>query len=237
MFLSHNQPAPARPSAKAFTVTELLVAVSLMSLIVLALYAMFNQTQRALRSNEAQVDSTERGRGVLELVSREFESARVSMRPGVTNLWIRVAQGTRNQQEDNLPTTNAVPQEVRSNKFDNVYYQAKADKAWRGVGYAILQSTNFGLQEVLAPGINALGTLYRYETRPPEREFYFPTTNLFRGFLNILPLVTATPGQWPAASNFSQVADGIVHFKVLPFDTHGRLMAFATTNLVSGSTL
>src|ERR1044071_4532805 len=73
----------------AFTVTELMVAVSLMSLIVLALYAMFNQTQKALRANEAQVDSTERGRGVLELVSREFESARVGMRADATNLWLR----------------------------------------------------------------------------------------------------------------------------------------------------
>src|SRR6185436_18426542 len=86
----HNR-AGQRRGAAAFTITELLVAVSLMTMIVFVLYSMFNQTQRAMRANEAQVDSTERGRGVLELVSREIESTRVGMRADTTNLWLRTA--------------------------------------------------------------------------------------------------------------------------------------------------
>ena len=67
--LKGEEPAPRDRSNRrgqegGFTVTELMVAVSLMSLIVFALYAMFNQTQKAMRANEAQVDSTERGRRV-----------------------------------------------------------------------------------------------------------------------------------------------------------------------------
>ena len=160
--------------AGAFTITELMVAVSLMSLIVLALYAMFNQVQKALRANESQVDSSERGRAVLELVSREIESARVSMRPNVTNFWVRLATGTRNVQMDPdapalaLSSTNGLP--PRTNSFDNVYYLTKSDKAWRGVGYAILQPTNYNNKEVMAPAVNMLGTLCRYETRATKRE-------------------------------------------------------------------
>src|SRR5947207_83087 len=95
-----NKRATRRQGSAAFTVTELMVAVSLMTLIVLALYAMFNQTQRAMRANEAQVDSAERGRGVLELVSREMESARVGLRADATNLWLRTPIMTNLAQND-----------------------------------------------------------------------------------------------------------------------------------------
>src|SRR5687767_9825904 len=88
-----------RRRAAGFTVTELMVAVSLMTLIVLALYTMFGQTQKAMLANENQVDSTERGRGVLELVSRELESARVGLRPDSTNLWLRTPLASLTQND------------------------------------------------------------------------------------------------------------------------------------------
>lgn len=220
-----------RPACEsAFTVTELLVAVSLMSLIVLALYAMFNQTQKALRSNEAQVDSSERGRALLELVSRELEGARVSGRSEITNLWTRLAASSRFVQGDTEPQIDAVG---KSNRFDYVYFLTKNEKAWRGVGFTVLQATNVGGREVLGPAVNELGQLYRYETVPDRRDFGIPTTNLFAGFVNVLPWAFSQPQQWPQSTNFSQVADGIVHFKIIPYDTQGRILGFGTTNLDS----
>ena len=41
---------------RAFTILELLVAVSVMTLVIYVLYALFNQTQMALRKNASQVD-------------------------------------------------------------------------------------------------------------------------------------------------------------------------------------
>src|SRR3954468_22827453 len=158
--------AQNRPSAAAFTVTELMVAVSLMTLIVFALYSMFNQTQRALRSNEAQVDSAERGRGVVELVSREMESTRVGLRADTTNLWLRTAQLPTAQNDlpgvTATPAANAAP--LRQNRFDDVYYLTKVDRAWRGVGYVVLATTNVQNKEALDRPTAGLGTLYRYET-------------------------------------------------------------------------
>jgi hypothetical protein len=205
-----------------------------MTLIVFALYSMFNQTQRALRSNEAQVDSTERGRGVLELVSREMESVRVGMRADTTNLWLRTALLPIGQNDVPGATPSVVGIPLRSNRFDDVYYLTKGERAWRGVGYVVLASTNLPKGEALDRPVAGLGTLYRYETPLTNRDYTFPSTRLFSGWIDSLPAANkqlwATNGN---ATNFSQVSQGIVHFRVLPYDTRGQLMSMQTTNIDS----
>jgi prepilin-type N-terminal cleavage/methylation domain-containing protein len=221
---------------RAFTITELMVAVSLMSLIVLALYAMFNQTQRALRANEAQIDSNERGRGVLELVSREIESARVGNRPGVTNLFVTLSPWGKTLQGDLTVQTgpgafNLTP---RTNAFDSIFYMTKTEKAWRGVSYAVLQVSREDKDiERVGPLSGSMGTLVRYETPNAEWNYGFPTTNLFKHFVENRPRPGTKSDAWPAATNFSQIANGIVHFRLRPFDTTGRVLAFNSTNLDS----
>lgn len=220
-----------RSHQRAFTITELMVAVSLMSVIVFALYSMFNQTQRALRANEAQIDSNERGRSVLELVSREIEAARVGMRGDVTNLhltispWGKTVQGDLTAQQATANSFNLIP---RTNAFDSVYYMTKADKGWRGRGYAILQLTNDGNIERVGPLMGSLGTLMRYETPRTNFEYGFPTTNLFKYFVENRPKPGSPPGTWPLATNFNQIADGIVHFRLKPYDPLGRPLTFNT---------
>ena len=46
---------------RAFTLLEMLVSVSVMTMIVYVLYALFDTTQSALRKNAAQVDVNEGG--------------------------------------------------------------------------------------------------------------------------------------------------------------------------------
>jgi hypothetical protein len=233
----HNANAKAarvRPAAAAFTVVELMVAISLMTLIVLALYSMFNQTQRAMRANESQVDSSERGRGVLELVSRELESARVGFRQDATNLWLRTPIGITNLVQNDSLIGQQGTNTYRMNLFDDVYYLTKSEKAWRGVGYVVLTpTTNSTGKDVLGRPLTGLGTLYRYETPPTNRDYLFPATNLFTGFVTNLPAPNANNAQMPPATNFSQVAQGIVHFRVLPFDTKGQVMTYWNTNIDS----
>src|SRR5262245_15379783 len=45
---------PAATRSRAFTVVELMLAVAIMGIIVYALYSVFNQTQRALRTTQTQ---------------------------------------------------------------------------------------------------------------------------------------------------------------------------------------
>jgi Tfp pilus assembly protein PilV len=231
---SSHKRAVQRRGASGFTVVELMVAVSLMTLIVVALYAMFNQTQKALRSNEAQIDSTERGRGVTELVSRELESARVGMRQDATNLWLRTPLDIPQFKENDFQVGNiASAAPLRTNRFDDVYYLTKSGKAWTGVGYAVLMVTNTSGKDLLQRPLTGLGTLVRYETPLTNRDYAFPTTNLFAHFITNLPPASAPGNALPPKTNFSEVAQGIVHFRVLPYDTQGNLMDFLGTNVDS----
>src|SRR6266511_4863469 len=84
------QPFTRCAHARAFTLVELLVAISVLTLIVLVLYGLFDQVQKALRSNVAQVDVHEGGREGMELLSREMEQIQAGNRAGVTNIHIRL---------------------------------------------------------------------------------------------------------------------------------------------------
>ena len=81
----HNAHLRVRRS-QAFTLLELLVAVSVMTLIIYALYALFNQTQMALRKNAAQVDVNEGGRAAMEMIVRELSQMEVSGYPAITDV-------------------------------------------------------------------------------------------------------------------------------------------------------
>lgn len=59
----------------AFSLVELLVAVALMTVIIVGLYSMFNETQRALRTNVSQVDVLEAGRSAIELIVQDIQQA------------------------------------------------------------------------------------------------------------------------------------------------------------------
>src|SRR6059058_2230327 len=74
--------------SRAFTIVELLVAISVLTLIVLVLYGLFDQVQKALRGNVAQVDVLEGGRATMQLFSGEMEQMGAGAVPGSTNLFI-----------------------------------------------------------------------------------------------------------------------------------------------------
>ena len=71
----------SRAGSRAFTLLEILVSVALLSFIVLGLFAMFNQTQRAFRMSMTQSDILEAGRAVMEMMPRELEQATMSYHP------------------------------------------------------------------------------------------------------------------------------------------------------------
>ncbi len=77
-----TQSGAVKHAQRAVTLLELLIAVSLTMIIVLALYQMFARTQKVLRSSMVQGDLTENGRVTLDLMHRELET----MTPGATAL-------------------------------------------------------------------------------------------------------------------------------------------------------
>ena len=57
-----SDPRKSRRRSGAFSLLELMIAVGLLTLIVAALYAMFDQTQKAFRQSLNQADLSEGGR-------------------------------------------------------------------------------------------------------------------------------------------------------------------------------
>src|SRR5688572_31806835 len=83
----------SRRSEQAFSLIEIMVAVTLLSVITLGLLAMFYQTQRAFRVGTSQVDVLENGRAALQLICRDLQQMHVSNMDSVTNFYVEPANG------------------------------------------------------------------------------------------------------------------------------------------------
>lgn len=72
------------PPPRAFTLTELLIAVALVSLLSLMLFSILDATSKLWKDNEARVDSYREARAALNFIARELSSAHVTDIPGQT---------------------------------------------------------------------------------------------------------------------------------------------------------
>ena len=187
-----------------FTLVELMLSVSIMTVIIFALYQMFNQTQKALRSNITQVDVLESGRVAADLLARQIQQLAASGVAQGTNILVRPV-GTPSLVL--MDTDGKTP--LMTNTVDDVFFVNTLTNDWVGNGY-------------LVRGIElGVGTLYRamsatsYHGVAHRRASSFSWTGL---------------ENFPV-TNFALVADGIVHFRLLAYDPDGRLMSYASTNL------
>jgi len=227
-FPTGEPPAPAphvspltfhvsRLTPRAFTLTEILVTVALLSFIVLGLFAMFNQTQRAFQASMTQSDILEAGRAVTEMIPPELEQIAPSLGNAV-NFSAAMIPNTAPLIQF-LPGTipPSTPQQ-RTNFLEDCFLLLRQNQTWIGIGYCVRTNDATGhlwLPEVLSGQLGA-GTLYRYTT----------STNVL--LTNGLP---ADPGQLYAlfktasqigsAAISNRICDGVVHFRLRAFATNG----------------
>src|SRR5205823_11531048 len=114
--------------SRAFTIVELLVAISVLTLIVLVLYGMFDQVQKALRGNVAQVDVLEGGRAAMQLLSGEMEQMEAANVPLGTNLYVGLSA---------VPYQQALLDTNRVNALDEIFFLSHLNKSWFGTGYRV----------------------------------------------------------------------------------------------------
>lgn len=149
----------------AFSLVEVLVAVAVMSLIVIGLLMMFNQTQRAFRGSITQTDVLESGRAVTELIARELEQASPSYL-GAVNFLVDVSGAA--------PLLQALPAEAvvrRTNLLQSVFFLTCVNQQWTAIGYRVeCQPPNSGV-----------GTLYRFSTNIPAASIPNFHTNFLYG--------------------------------------------------------
>ncbi len=208
----HGQGCGSR-RALGFTVVELMVAISVMTLIVLVLYGLFDQPQKAMRGNVSQVDVLEGGRAAMDMIGTDMEQMRASNVRFATNLF---AQLIWPQSVQALPGEN----ETRISDLQECFFLTKPGSYWEQIGYVVLPHRNLNVQQ-------PLGTLYRIALSNHVSQF---TSNSLRE-----PYIYNRSNLFHFGTNplFQKVTDGVVHFRVRPLDARG----FSYTNVVDTNNL
>lgn len=225
----------------AFSLIEVLIVMSLLSVIVLGLMAMFNQTQRAFRLGMSQTDILESGRMVSDLTARELEQVTPSYMNrtnvgsasigGISDYAPNVFTETVNVFQQALPGTTGV---YRTNILTDLFFVTRQNQTWTGIGYFV-RTNRVDDPQFPAFGAGPLGTLYRFETNMSAARFAVNPEGLFAGFL------LARNGD---LTNYgiSKVLNGVVHFHSRQYDPSGWPLVsnpawFTDRNPVSGAFL
>jgi Tfp pilus assembly protein PilV len=203
----------SRVTRRAFTLVEILVVVVLMSLIVLALMAVFSSTQAAFRASITQTDVLEGGRSVMGLIKSDLEP----MTPSYLNATNFYAAVVGNSFPQPLTGSSA----SRTNVMEDVFFITRQNQTWKGVGYFVRSNLS------VSGMIGTPGVLYRFETNNSVAQFaqnpglMFATYDQARmGNMGVNP-----------TNGVSRILDGVMDFKMRAFDTNGFWITANHTNL------
>jgi len=199
----------SRVTPSGFSLIEVMVTVSLLTVIILGLLLMFNQTQRAFRTGMTQTDVLEAGRATMDMLAREMEQMTPSQYPDrvfssgiryrVTNFFAEPSPSFdwRTPLIQELPGNRI----SRTNLIQRLFFLTKLNQDLLGTGYEVIPDDANG----------CVGALYRY------------------GGINRGAVVTLSEQFLRApVTNLNKIADGIVHLRVRAFSRNGYLV---TTNL------
>jgi prepilin-type N-terminal cleavage/methylation domain-containing protein len=181
---------------KGFTLIELLLSVTIMTVIIVALYAVFDHTQKALRSTVSQTDVLESGRAAMDLITSELEYMSASNERNVTNLHVRFNPLTP-------PSFQTLPGGAtlsRTNLLQDFFFMSRFKNIWNGSSYHVVPiRTN-----------DVVGTLFRFNTNS--------TLSLL-----VCSNLTSSLANYPT-NDFQRVIDGVIHIPLRPFDARGNLL-------------
>jgi hypothetical protein len=190
----------AAARVRAFTLIEILVVITLMTVIILGLMAMFNQVQRAFRAGMTQVDVLESGRMAMNMIMRELQEVTPGYRNSV-NFYATIPANDALPQP--LPAMDLAHPEWRTNVLEQMFFLTRENQRWIGVGYFV--NTAY----------EGVGSLYRFQTNAP---ISLDPGVLVNAFINEVNKAYQVP---PRIDRVSRIVDGVVQFRVRTFDTNG----------------
>jgi len=211
--VSAKQPPYLSPRATrhGFSLVEVLIVVSLLSLIVLALMAVFSSTQKAFRSAVTQTDVLEGGRAAVDLLASDLRTLVPSggesnnfngpIYPPVNFFAVDNNQSSALAYTPLLQSLSGSTAQ-RTNVLNYFFVLGRENTKWTGTGYAV-NCTN----------TDALYSLYRFHA---ETNIQASPYGLFNAFITAVNF-----GQW---TNMSRVVDGVVHLTVRAYDPNGYWM-------------
>lgn len=220
-----------------FTLIEILVVVVLLSLIILGLMEMFDQTEKAFRAGTAQTDQLEAGRMFNDLLVRDMEQIVPTGRTNTLNFWTEIPNyGSLQPLMQYLPPTS-----VRTDLLEDLYFVSRANQTISSIGYFVRTNPS------VSGNVDFVGSLYRYQTNIPVGAFNssLPDASVgspFQAFLQANSGLGSPNGVAPSGNNvagvtsISKVLDGVVEFRVHCYDTNGYFLnQFSRINYPSNS--
>ena len=199
----------------AFSLVEVLLVVTLLSLIVLVLMTVFNSTQSAFRAGVTQTDVLEGGRVAMDMIvsdlkvmtpSGSFSNSAPSF-PAAN--FFAAANGDNNYQPLIQSLTASINNEQRTNVVENFFMVSRQNlnghDCWVGTGYT-----------VIATNASPLFPLYRFTTNSPVSTS--SPSNLFSAFILAIQASAYTNTGW------SHLIDGVVDLRIQAFDVNGYQM-------------
>jgi prepilin-type N-terminal cleavage/methylation domain-containing protein len=213
---------------RAFTLIEVMVAMALLSLIVLALMAVFNNTQAAFRASVTQTDVLEGGRAAMDLITGDLRAMSPSL--GISNEVIYVKNydgpgavnfyaGTNAYQNPPLIQSLVASSASRTNVQQDIFILSQNNlngvPTWTGTGYAVCLSAS------------NLYTLYRFSTNRPVAQLGSASNLFWVDFQNFIA--------YPNNGNYSHLLDGVANFQVRAFDASGRLILTNRINIFTNA--
>lgn len=222
---------------RAFSLLELLVAVGLLGLIVLALYAMFDQTQRALHASIGQVDVMEGGRSAMDLIARDLARAQSPSlpatmgSPSVTNINLAIRKRNFARPAGGIFQPPGVDDTLhRDVPLNELYFQTQLQgNRWTAVGFFVAGSAGANL----LPD-ETLGTLYRYQDPLTEAPRGTDAARRFSWFYSYNGAANKNVAgnqrsrqkegfieESYRRTNSTRLIDNVLFFRVLPFASSG----------------
>ena len=223
---------------RAFSLIEILVTITLLSLIVLALMAVFNSTQTAFRASITQTDVLEGGRAAMDVMTSDLRQMAPSRGYYSSNDFINLNGfvyptdpvnfyvNTNSNEPLIQPLLASPDNQQRTNVLEDFFVLSRGNlnghPAWIGVGYAV------DPVDPTSPNLNALYRFYmttNVAAASPQTLF----TNFTRAVLT------------GAITNWSHLLDGVVDLRVHAYDTNGVWMTngytFGYTNIPKNTLL
>ncbi len=210
----HDELVNSVRGGRAFSLVEILMTVALLSVIILGLVAMFDQTRRAFTSSMTQVDVLEGGRAATALIASDLEQLTPAFNPNVENFYMDILAPA-----PFFSTTQTLndPAEQRTNFLQQVYFVTRYNQQWNIIGYRVDSSGE----------ANGIGTLYRYSLNNIPVNGTVPPPAIINAGSNLMSVVYDFTNT-VHTNNFTRVIDGVVDFRVRALDPNGNLIPAQT---------
>lgn len=230
-----------RLRSRGFSLIEMMVSLGLLSLLVLVLFSLFNQTTKAMRANSNQIDVMEGARSGLEILNRELENMVPSGVVGAPNFVTYPSDSARELFGQSVQQLGVSLVPVHQDLF---FLQRTDAKRVKVVGFVVRDEDQSGFRTLFP-----VGTLYRYEDPDPRfnNERLSP---IVAGNTDYLPMIVTAPNARDIISyrlldrtksglndqngpdgggyrsgtltNLARVVDGVVSFRVTAYDQLNR---------------